>query len=256
MSKIKNLGDLADAAKGAADRSAEFIDDSLRFVENSNRRIATMERSQVQRMTLVEFLAWEEAQPARHEFIGGEIFPVVAGIARHNRVILNLARHIGDHLDGTPCQVSAESMKVQITDGILYPDVMVTCGKAEAGDEQTVIEPKLIIDVLSPSISGYDQRDKFILYRTMASLREYVLIDPTKRQVESFTLTDGGSWLLTDQTNFIDLTLSSIDLKLPMELVFKGVAEGVAKGMFEVPDSIDASNPDIASLFEGGSSDK
>jgi len=95
MSKIKNLDDLADAAKDAADRSAEYIDDSQRFVENSNRRIATMERSQVQRMTLVEFLAWEEAQPARHEFIGGEIFPVVAGIARHNRVILNLARHIG-----------------------------------------------------------------------------------------------------------------------------------------------------------------
>lgn len=93
MRKIKKLGDLADAAKGAVDRSAEFIDDSLRFVEKSNRRIAIMERSQVEKMTLVEFLAWEEAQPERHEFIGGEIFPVVAGSACHNRVILNLANH-------------------------------------------------------------------------------------------------------------------------------------------------------------------
>ena len=177
-------------------------------------------------MTFVEFLAWEEAQPERHEFIGGEIFLVMAGTARHNRVVLNLARHIGDHLDGTSCQVFAESMKVLITDAILYPDVMVTCGKAEAGDEQTVIDPKLIIDVLSPSISGYDQRDKFVLYRTFSSMREYVLINPTKRQVEVFTLTDGGSWLLTEQTNSVDLALSSIDLKLPMELVFMGVAEG------------------------------
>ena len=206
-------------------------------------------------MTFVEFLAWEEAQPERHEFIGGEIFLVMAGTARHNRVVLNLARHIGDHLDGTSCQVFAESMKVLITDAILYPDVMVTCGKAEAGDEQTVIDPKLIIDVLSPSISGYDQRDKFVLYRTLSSIREYVLINPTKRQVEVFTLTDGGSWLLTEQTNSVDLALSSIDLKLPMELVFKGVRK-VAKGMFEVPDSIDPSNPDIPGLFEGSNSDK
>lgn len=66
---------------------------------------------------------------------------MAAGAARHSRVIVNLARHIGDHLDDTPCQVFAESMKVQITDGMRYPDVMVTCGNAEAGDEQTVIDP-------------------------------------------------------------------------------------------------------------------
>ena len=86
-------------------------------------------------------------------------------------------------------------------------------------------------------------------------MREYVLINPTKRQVEAFTLTDGGSWLLTEQTNSVELALSSMDLKLPMELVFKGVRK-VAKGMFEVPDSIDPSNPDIPGLFEGSNSDK
>ena len=102
---------------------------------------------------------------------------------------------------------------------------MVSCGKAEAGDEQTVTDPKLIIEVLSPSTRGYDQRDKFILYRTLASLREYALIDPVKRQVEVFTLGDGGdAWTLTDQTAADVLTLASIDCRLPMELVFKGVA--------------------------------
>ena len=104
---------------------------------------------------------------------------------------------------------------------------MVTCGKADAGDEQTVTDPKLIIEVLSPSTRGYDKRDKFILYRTLASLREYVLIDPTKRQVEVFTLVDGGAWTLTDQTAAEFFTLVSIDCKLTMDLVFKGV-ENVA----------------------------
>lgn len=182
----------------------------------------------LQEMTLVDFLAWEENQTERHEFFRGEIFAMVGGTARHNRVVLNLASRIGDHLDGTTCQVFAENMMVQIAEGVLYPDVMVTCGKAEAGDEQAVTDPKLIIEVLSPSTRGYDKRDKFILYRTLSSLREYVLIDPAKRQVEVFTLAEGGAWLLTDQTAADVLTLASIDFKLAMELVFKGV-ESVAQ---------------------------
>lgn len=182
----------------------------------------------LQKMTLAEFLTWEELQPERHEFYRGETYAMVGGTARHNRVILNLASRIGDRLDGTPCQVFAENMKVQLAEGVLYPDVMVTCGKAVAGDEQTITDPKLIIEVLSPSTKGYDKRDKFILYRTLSSLREYVLIDPAKRQVEVFTLADAGAWLLTDQTNAGVLTLSSIDFKLTLELVFKGVESEAA----------------------------
>jgi Uma2 family endonuclease len=178
-----------------------------------------------QKITLTEFLSWEENQPERHEFYRGEIFDMVGGTARHNRVILNLASRIGNHLDGTKCQVFAENMKVQIADGVLYPDVVVSCAKADAGDEQTVTDPKLIIEVLSPSTKGYDKREKFILYRTLASLREYVLIDPAKREVEVFTLAEGGAWTLTDQTTADVLSLSSIDFTLSKDLVFKGVEQ-------------------------------
>ena len=104
MINIKNFGGLADAAKGAADRAAESIDDALSFVEKSNFRIAALEKVPLQKMTLTEFLAWEEHQTERHEFFGGETFAMVGGTARHNRVILNLASRIGDHLDGTTCQ--------------------------------------------------------------------------------------------------------------------------------------------------------
>jgi len=176
------------------------------------------------KMTLAQFLIWEAEQPERHEFYRGEAFAMVGGTARHNRVTLNLAGRISDHLDGTPCQVFAENMKVQLADdGVLYPDVVVTCGKAQAGDEQTITDPKLVIEVLSPSTKGYDKRDKFILYRTLATLREYVLMDPVKRQVEVFTLADAGAWLLTDQTRSEALVLSSIECTLPMNLIFKGV---------------------------------
>ena len=177
----------------------------------------------LQKLSVAEFLAWEELQPERHEFYHGDTFAMVGGTARHNRVILNLTSRLGEHLDGSKCQVFAENMKVEVADGVLYPDVLVTCGKADAGDEQTINDPTLIIEVLSPSTRGYDKREKFILYRTLASLREYVLIDPSKQEVEVFTLAKEGAWVLTDQTAAEVFNLPSIECKIPMELVFKGV---------------------------------
>jgi Uma2 family endonuclease len=182
----------------------------------------------LKKMTMAEFLAWEEGQTERHEFYRGEIFAMVGGTARHNRVILNLASRIGDHLDDTLFQVFAEGVKVGLAEGYLYPDVMVTCGKAVAGDEQVVNDPKLVIEVLSPSTKGYDRRDKFILYRSLVSLRQYVLIDPVDRRVEVFTPAGADAWTLVDQSKAEELTLSSIDLALPMEAVFKGVEASAA----------------------------
>ena len=176
-----------------------------------------------QRMTMAEFLIWEATQPERHEYYRGEVFAMTGGSARLNRVILNLASRIGDHLDGAACQVFAQGVKVGLVDGYLYPDVMVTCGKALAGDEQVIHDPTLVIEVLSPAAKGYDKRDKFTLYRTLASLREYVLIDPRDRRVEVFTLAGADSWTLVDQSLGTVLTLGSIGLALPMEAVFKGV---------------------------------
>ena len=118
-----------------------------------------------------------------------------------------------------------QSMKLQVADGILYPDVVVTCGKALAGDEQIVADPRLVIEVLSPSTKGYDKRDKFILYRSLSALREHVLIDPADRRVEVFTLASASAWTLVDQTGSGQLTLSSIDLTVPMAAVFKGIEQ-------------------------------
>lgn len=177
------------------------------------------------KMSLADFLAWEGEQTERHEFYRGEIFGMVGGTARHNWLVLNIASSIRSHLDGTRCRVFTENMKVQLpTDGVLYPDVMVTCGKDYTGDELVVTDPKLIIEVLSPSTTAYDKRNKFILYRTLVSLREYVLIDPVTREVEVFTLQEAGAWLLVDQTRANELSLASIELKLPMNTVFKGLA--------------------------------
>ena len=178
------------------------------------------------KMGVAEFLVWESGQDLRHEFHRGETFAMTGGTARHNRVVMNLGGRISECLDGTGCQVFAESMKLRIADeAVLYPDLMVTCSAAEAGDQQVVDDPRLIIEVLSPSTKGYDRRNKFALYRRLPSLREYVLIDPGTREVEVYTLTPDG-WLLTEQTGAENLVLSSIDARVRMSAVFRGVAAG------------------------------
>jgi Uma2 family endonuclease len=179
----------------------------------------------IRKMTLEEFLEWEEAQPERHEFWRGEIFAMVGEALRHNRVVLNLARRIGDHLDGSGCQVFTENVKVRLgDDGILYPDVVVTCHSDMAGSESWITEPRLIVEVLSPSTMAYDRGDKFALYRMLPSLQAYVLVNPAKWRVEVFTRGEAGTWLFADQTDAKALTLASIDLTVPFDHLFKGTA--------------------------------
>lgn len=176
----------------------------------------------LQKMTLAEFLAWEASQPERFEFRRGYVFRMDDVSARHNRVAMNLAGRIDQHLEGTACQVFATGMKVQTDESVLYPDVLVSCGKAAAGDEQFVLDPKLVIEIRPPN-KGDDQRARLNAYRPLASLREYVLIDSVDRRVEVFTMVETGMWAYVDQTRNGALTLRSIDLALPLDAVFKGV---------------------------------
>ena len=179
--------------------------------------------SPLAKMTLAEFLAWEELQQGRNEFYRGEVFAVESSSARYNQVVLNLAGRIGDHLGGSSCQVFATSMKVPIANGIFYPDLLVTCGKAEASDEKFIADPKLIIEVLAPNAGGYDKRCKFSLYRALPSLREYALVDSDTRQIEVFTMLESGdAWLFKDQSTTQVLVLDSIGLRLPMAEIFAG----------------------------------
>lgn len=178
----------------------------------------------LQRMTLAEFMAWENEQQERHEYYRGEWFNMVGGTRGHNRVVNNLVFRLNIHLDNSPCQVFSEAMKVQVgDDAILYPDVLVTCDKQFKADELVVTSPTLIVEVLSPSTQRYDRSEKFAIYRKLPSLREYVLIDPETRRAEVFRPERDGSCAYLDMTEAGVLTLSSIDCELPLEWVFKGM---------------------------------
>lgn len=175
-------------------------------------------------LTLTEFLAWENAHPDRHEFFRGEVFAMVGGRRAHGRVVLNLARRLAEQLDGSRCQVFAESMKVQVADDtILYPDVFVTCDEADLATEMIFRAPTLVIEVLSPSTQAYDRSQKFALYRRLASLQEYILVDTETRRVEGFRHGADGLWALHDMSDDDDLVAASVGCRVPMLQLFEGM---------------------------------
>ena len=97
---------------------------------------------------------------------------------------MSLSRHLDNQLDGTPCHVFIDGMKVQIGDDTMrYPDVFVTCGREFSGDDRVVTDPILVAGVLSPSTQVYDRSQKFALYRRLPSPSEHALIDPDTRRV-------------------------------------------------------------------------
>jgi Uma2 family endonuclease len=178
-----------------------------------------------EKLSLADFLTWENQQVERNEFYRGEVFAMVGARRTHGRVVANLARHLGNHLAGSPCQVFQESMKVQIADeAILYPDLFVTCHPADLRTDMIFRSPLLVIEVLSPSTQAYDRSQKFALYRRITSLQEYVLIDPETRRVEGFRRGTDGLWVLHDMSEGSDMTLASIEALVSLTDLFAGVA--------------------------------
>ena len=177
-----------------------------------------------QKFTLDEYLAWEDQQPERNEFHRGEVFAMTGGRRTRGRVMLNLARRLAERLDGSPCQVFADSMKIQIADDtVLYPDVFVTCDKADLATDMIFRAPTLVIEVLSPSTQAYNRSQKFALYRRLASLQEYTLIDPETRRVEGFRRNAADQWVLYDMSQDEAMACASIACSVPMAQIFDGM---------------------------------
>ena len=183
----------------------------------------------IHRMSAEEFAAWELDQPVRYEFFRGEVFQVFAmGGARrvHVAVTGNCHAALKRHLRGTPCQAFMNDMKVHVleTGDQFYPDVVVTCDKRDLTADLEMHYPKLLIEVLSPSTATFDRGDKFLIYRTLPSLLEYVLIDPDTKTTEVYRRQPNGrDWLLSTGDAAQGLFLASVDLLIPGAELFENV---------------------------------
>ncbi len=137
------------------------------------------------KLSLFEFLDWENQQAERHELFRGEVFAMVGVRRVHGVVAGNVFASLKQQLKGTPCHAFTESLKVQVADDtIFYPDVFVTCDAADLKTDYIFKRPSLVVEVLSESTPDYDRGLKFALYRRLESLQEYLLIHPDSRLVE------------------------------------------------------------------------
>ena len=172
-------------------------------------------------MTLAEFLAWEETQPGRHEFVRGEVFAMVGARRVHGIVSGNVFATLRQQLRGTPCQAFTESMKLKVADDVLfYPDVFVTCDPADLRTDLLFRAPTVVVEVLSDSTQSYDRGQKFTWYRRLPSLQEYLLVDVDRQRCELFRKGADGLWVLHPTQGEEPLQLASLGLTVEAEALW------------------------------------
>lgn len=174
--------------------------------------------------TPAEYLARERASSERHEFLAGEVFAMAGATFEHNKIVGNLVGELRSALRQRPCDVTPSDMRVKIPAFGLYtyPDVTVVCGDPQFEDEvrDTLLNPTVIIEVLSESTEAYDRGKKFRYYRSIPSLREYVLVAQDAISVERYTRGDGGVWSLQESGAGDTLVLASIGCEVPVGEIY------------------------------------
>lgn len=179
--------------------------------------------ARIKAMTAADYLAWEATQTERHEFVDGEVCAMSGAEDRHVTVALNFASALKQHLRGTPCRTFISDMKVKVANGFFYPDVLVTCGAADRDSTLVKSEPQLIVEVLSPGTAAYDRGDKFRRYRRIATLAEYVLVDPNTLRTDVYRKGADGLWVLHPFEAGQPISLACVNLSITAEELFADV---------------------------------
>jgi Uma2 family endonuclease len=177
--------------------------------------------------TEAEYLAMERGSDQKHEYYRGEIFAMGGASSAHNLIVSGFIGELRSALKGRRCHVYPSDQRVRVSDTGLYtyPDISVVCGEAELiGDPpETLLNPQVIIEVLSDSTEKYDRGDKFELYRSLSSLREYVLASQREPLAEHYVRQPDGAWLLRSLHAGDRLRLSSLACEISIDDVYEGV---------------------------------
>lgn len=174
--------------------------------------------------TPAEYLAWERLQPERHEFFDGEIFAMSGASFDHNRIVLNLGGELRSALRHRRCDVTPSDLRVKVpaTGLYTYPDLTVVCGEPlfEDGTRDTLLNPIVLVEVLSDSTERYDRGKKFRNYRSITTLREYVLVAQDAVSVERYTRGDDGVWSLHESGAGEKLVLTSVGCEIAVDEIY------------------------------------
>ena len=180
------------------------------------------------KLTEAEYLAIERAAEFKSEFCNGEMVAMPSASRQHNEIKENLIHEIGIRLKGGPCRTYSADQRVKIdrTGLYTYPDLLIVCGRAEFDPDHRDIlyNPQVIIEILSKSTESYDRGLKFLHYRRLTSLREYVLVSQEQKLVERFVRQTDETWVLTTFDNSDgEFALSTVPVRVPLADVYRGV---------------------------------
>ena len=181
------------------------------------------------RFTPEEYLELERKAETKSEYLNGEIFPMPGVSRAHSLIVKNLTIELGTQFMDRPCEQHGPDMRVKIPASGLYtyPDIAALCGEPKFEDRQvdTLLNPQLIIEVLSDSTESYDRGRKFAHYRRIESLMEYVLVSQSECRIEQYLRQDHGKWLYAETTDpNASVELTSVTCRLLLSRVYQKVA--------------------------------
>lgn len=190
------------------------------------------------RLTAEEYLEFERSSEIKHEFYNGRIYAMAGAKRRHNLIALNIGSEIRGHLKGRNCEAYPSDMRVFVPRFGLYtyPDVSIVCGKPEFQDAvlDTLLNPVLLIEILSDSTESYDRGKKFQHYRSIESLQEYVLVSQNEARIEKYIRQGDGFWVLSEAVGVgSSITFESIDCPISLAEVYDKID-------FEEPEEAEA----------------
>lgn len=179
-------------------------------------------------LTPEEYLTLERTAAYKSEYFRGEVFAMAGASPTHVLIVANIVATLHGQLRQRPCTVYATDLRLKVHASSLYtyPDVVVVCGEPRFDDDQrdTLVNPTLIVEVLSESTQDYDRGGKFAQYRKIPSFAEYVLVAQDECHVEHFVKQADGLWLLSETDRLEDmLTLSSIECTLFLSDIYEKV---------------------------------
>ena len=185
-----------------------------------------------QRLSVEEYFALEETSEVKHEYFDGEIFAMAGAKAAHNLLTLNFGAELRNALKEQGCRVFSSDMRVSTPSGLwTYPDVSVVCDEPQYEDERqiTLLNPQVIVEVLSESTEGYDRGKKFDNYQSIESLEEYLLVSQERAHVDQFIRQADGNWLIKKYGGLAAAVESrSLDYSIFLEEIYRGVDVGKA----------------------------
>ena len=187
-----------------------------------------MSAQSVARITPEQYLEAERKAEFKHEYFDGEVFAMSGGTYPHGIIIIKLTTAFSNALNGRSCGVTSSDVRLRVGSGRLYayPDVAIACGEPQFADDQkdTLLNPTLIVEVLSISTEAHDRGLKFAQYRTIESLQEYALVSQYEPRVEKFRRQSAGDWLMSECVGLDGACrFESVNCEIPLSEIYYNV---------------------------------